>query len=101
MQRIAGLVEAGRLFRLRIRNSLIVSGTDLVKVVRPAGFEPTTLGFGGRYSIQLSYRRIAGVAILLAVGEFRPAWGGPWRVLVPSCALGWGLGLSQRNHGYA
>jgi hypothetical protein len=44
-----------------------------IGLVRPAGFEPTTLGFGGRYSIQLSYRRNVGVAILLAVGERRPA----------------------------
>ena len=42
-------------------------------MVRPARFERATFRFGGEYSIQLSYGRIVGVAILLADGERRPA----------------------------
>ena len=30
----------------------------IVYLVRSAGVEPTTLGFGNQYSIQLSYERI-------------------------------------------
>jgi hypothetical protein len=77
-----------------------------LKLVRPAGFEPTTLGFGGRYSIQLSYRRNVGVAILLAVGERRPAPRGLWHSLRgglqfedgrPIAGRGAGAGLAGKS----
>ena len=41
------------------------------RMARPAGFEPATLGSGGRYSIQLSYGRIV---VTCRVVFRRPGW---------------------------
>src|SRR3954462_532178 len=40
------------------------SGT---KLARPAGFEPTTLGFGGQYSNPLSYGRLGGTRRIISL----------------------------------